>query len=318
MKRYLSSVSLYIACVVGVSNAANCLDVSKQITLLEREMFSVGGDILDSSRTVASDGVSGWVRHFQWTENYITSVESNQTLPNGDVDARRSILAFVADENELKKSGTEIVLKKESQADIDVYSHSYYIDGKLSVASLVSADADGFVVEFLPLEGMVYGVDKIDAHKKNDTLYTIIRNAKGQEGYDEDVRFYVLDKDSLHCSEWSVSPSGEKPKQEYIVEIVNIDDGYVLRKTEYGVEDSKYIQEYFFSVLKDTSAVETPDTSAVEPPKDTSLVDSTDTIQAIAKQMKAVPVLKPRDHYIDLKGRLFSKQKKQLPYRVLF
>ncbi len=212
---------------------------------------------------------------------------------------------------------------------MDVYSHSYYIDGERSVSSRISIDASGFVVEFLPLEGMVYGVDKIEAHKKNDTLYTIIRIAKGLEGYDEDVRYYVAGKDSLHCSEWSVTPSGENPKQKYTVEIVYTDGGYVLRKLEYGVEGSKYIQEYFFTVMKDSSAEESPDTSVVELPKDSSAIDTTTSSQdsvvtpknttlAIAKQMKPLPVLRLRDNCIDLKGRRFSKQKKELPYRVLF
>ncbi|OWV06465.1 MULTISPECIES: hypothetical protein [unclassified Fibrobacter] len=97
-------------------------------------------------------------------------------------------------------------------------------------------------------------------------------------------------------------------------------------------ENSKPLQQYFFTVLKDDSSVENPDTSAaeipdttvVELPKDSvvtpvdSVETSKDTTLAIAKRMKAEPVFKSRDHYIDLKGRRFSKQKKELPYRVLF
>lgn len=326
MKKVLSLAVLGLA---GFACAANCLDVLYQIHLAESELFTLGGDVLDSLHMQNGSG-SFANRIFQWNGNYISSIATTRSGVEGDTISTTTNIQFVSDEGDVSSSGISILSSKEEKNNQIIFHNTRYELGKVDGDILVTVDEKSLTLEYTSRSDASTMYDKLEYARSNDTLYSRGWKNRGSEENKLVLnRYTVADKDFKNCSEWNASASGESPKKEYTLELIDIESGYVLRKTEYGVEDSQYLQEYFFTVLKDTSAVETPDTSAVEPPKDTSVIDTSvtpqdttvtpkDTIQAIAKQMKAAPVLKPRDHYIDLKGRLFSKQKKQLPYRVLF
>lgn len=326
MKKILS---LAVLGLTGLACAANCLDAASKILLVERELFSLGGDILDSMHTQSGSG-SFVDRKFQWDGNYISLISTTRSGFEGNTISSTTNVQFASNESDVSTAGISILYTTEEKDGQYIFSNTKYELGEISEKTLVTVDEKSLTLEYTSMNGAIMDYDKLEHVWSNDTLYS---RGWGKSGSEENKlalnRYIVADKDFKNCSEWNASASGESPKQEYTLEIVDIESGYVLRKTEYGVEDSKYLQEYFFTVLKDTSAVETPDTSAVEPPKDTSVIDTSvtpqdstqtpkDTTQAIARQMKAVPVLKSRNYYIDPKGRSFSKQKKQLPYRVLF
>lgn len=322
-------LSLAVFGLAGFACAANCLDVLYQIHLAESELFIMGGDVLDSLHMQNGSG-SFANRIFQWDGNYISSIATTRSGVEGDTISTTTNIQFVSDEGDVSPSGISILSLKEEKDDQIIFHNTRYELGKVDGEILVTVDEKSLTLEYTSRSDASTMYDKLEYTRSNDTLYSRgWRNGGSEENKLAMNRYTVADKDFKNCSEWKASASGENPKQEFTLEIIDTESGYVLRKTEYGVEDSQYLQEYFFTELKDNGSVETPDTSAVEPPKDTSVVDTTvtpqdsahapkDTMQAIAKQMKAVPVLKPRDHYIDLKGRSFSKQKKQLPYRVLF
>jgi len=397
MKKILSLAVLGLA---GFACAANCLDVVNQIHLAESELFTLGGDVLDSLH-MQSGSSSFANRKFQWDGNYISLISTTRSGGEGGTISTTTSILFVSNEGDVSTSGISILSLKEEKDNQTVFFNIRYEQGTVVGEHHVTVDEKSLTIEYTPRSELITTYDKLEYTRSNDTLYSRGWKNRGSEENKLVLnRYIVADKDFKNCSEWNAYASGESPKQEYTLEIIDTESGYVLRKTEYGVEDSKYLQEYFFTVLKDESstdapdvpsvdtpdvpAEETPDVSAEETPdvpaeetpdvpdeetpdvpaeetpdvpdvetpdkpadettdkpvsdpsKDTSTNDATaapqeseetpkdtsstpnDTTLAIAKQMKAVPVLKSRDHYIDLKGRSFSKQKMQLPYRVLF
>lgn len=320
------SLSIAVFCLAGFASAANCFYAMKQILLSEQQLFYAGGDFLD--RTVSVSDGKTVERKIQWNGDFVSSITTaNSVTDDPFVKSGTSNIVVVHDEKELKNNGIEILSSKETKNDTTIFLNSRFNDGKLAMKSRISLINDDVIIEDFPAGNAVGSFDKIEMLERKDSLYIL-----GWKKVDDKLtlyanQYFVIDEnDPTSCTEWLVS--GETASEtDYSNVIEPTETGYVFRRKP--LDENGNYNEYFFTVLKDTSAMETPDTSAVEPPKDTSLVDSTvapqdttvtpkDTIQAIAKQMKAVPVLKPRDHYIDLKGRLFSKQKKQLPYRVLF
>lgn len=326
-------LSLAVLGFVGIASAFNCIDAVRLVNITEQMLFSLDESVrLDSNKSVNRDGVSGTTYNFLWNGPYLESYRGIRILSDGSSAMSSVVPFYVEKESELKKTGFEILLSKELNGDTTVVNHTRYTDGKSFVNSRGLFFGENLVIEFLPDESASSLFDREELITRNDTLFTRkwTKNSSGDLYVQTEFILAVDKNDSTLCNQWVVLATGDTV-QDRKGEFKKIENGYSLFLTDVD-ENSKALQQYFFTVLKDDSSVENPDTSAaeipdttvVELPKDSvvspvdSVETSKDTTLAIVKQMRAVPVLKPRDHYIDLKGRRFSKQKKELPYRVLF